>query len=347
MPGQITRTRKQQVLNYQANSLVISQQLGLGMLYREIALELSGSITSTGTTNKFSPSTIKGGDEWGYVQKIELVVNGGDTIRSFTGEEFRMYNQFLFEKPPRPSQLFNSNASTASFDSTLILPFWDYRGVNPVDTLLDSSKLSDMRVQITWGGPDSATTFTGNTFTVAPTISISSRESYGLKGRFAVTRNFRITNSGAIAQQAQYTVQLPLGNIYKGFFINTKNASGNDLVDCIDHVQIVSGTNVYLDCDYKCLRDWWALRNGAQIPRIDTTYAEMPIAMSSLSLLNGWQYINLLDDGYLTEAIDTYKLSELKLVFTVNQTITSMVIIPDQIIPVRNAAKAGTAKTAS
>ena len=338
MPGQITRTRKQQVLNYQANGLVVSNQLGLGMLYRELSLRLSGALISTGS--HFGPTTILGGDEWAFVKKIELVVNGGDTIRTFTGEEFRMYNAFTFEKPPRPSQLFNSGASTSSFDSTLILPFWDYRGISPVDTLLDSSKLSDLRLQVTWGNPDSATTFSGNTFTTAPTIGITSRESYGLKGRFSVTRNFRIVQSNVPSGQG-YTVILPLGNIYKGFFINTKDASGNDLVDCVDHVQIVSGTNVFLDADYKDLRDWWALRNSAHFPRIDTTFAEMPIALSNKSLLNGWQYINLVDDGYLTEAIDTFKLSELKLVFNTNQSIGTMSIIPDQIIPVRNAAKAG------
>lgn len=346
MPGQITRTRKQQIINYQANGLVTSQQLGLGMLYRELALELSGAIQSANTNNKFLSTTVLGGDEWGLIKKLELVVNGGDTIRSMTGEEFRMYNAFIFEKPVRPSLTLNSNATTATFDSTAILPFWDLRGLNPVDTLLDSSKLSDLRLQITWGNPDSITSFTGNTFSTAPTLGVTSRESYGLKGRFSVTRNFRITNSGSIGAQAQYTVILPLGNIYKGFFINTKDSSGNDLVDCIDHVQLVSGTNVYLDADYKCLRDWWALRNSAHFPRIDTTLAEMPLGISTKTLLNGWQYINLVDDGYLTEAVDTYKLSELKLVFTVNQTINTMVIIPDQIIPVRNAAKAGSKKSA-
>ena len=134
-------------------------------------------------------------------------------------------------------------------------------------------------------------------------------------------------------------IQLPLGNIYKGFFINTKDANGNDLVDCIDRVQLVSGTNVFLDCNFKNLRNWQTLRKQSVLGISDSTDALFPLAVSSLTKLDAWTYIDLIDDGYVTEAIDTYKLSELKLNFDVNQTITTLAIIPDQIIPVRGKAK--------
>ena len=204
MPGQICRTRQQQIVNYQANSLVISNQLGLGMLYRELCLELAGTIASSmGTNGQYKASTLLGGDEWGLIQKIELVVNGGDTIRTFKGEELAMYNALLFNRPRRLCPNFGNGVTSSAFDSTLILPFWDYKSVSPIDTLLDSSKLSDMRIQVTWGSDANIANFggTGSTFSVTPTLTITSRESYGLAGRFSVSRNFKLTNPAAVGSQ--------------------------------------------------------------------------------------------------------------------------------------------------
>jgi len=341
MPGQICRTRQQQIINYQANSLVISNQLGLGMLYRELLLELQGTIqaTSAGTYGKYSPTLLLGGDEWGLIQKLEVVVNGGDTIRSFKGEELAMYNTLLFNRPRRLNATFGTTSTYSAFDSVLILPFWDFKSVSPIDTLLDSSKLSDFRIQVTWGSDLTMANFTGSTFITNPTLTVTSRESYGLSGRFSVSRNFKITNPAAVGTQKGYTIQLPLGNIYKGFFINTKDANGNDLADCIDRVQLVSGTNVFLDCNYKALRNWQTLRKGQSIGLVDSTLAQIPCAVSSKTNIDAWTYIDLIDDGYVTEAIDTYKLSELKLQFDVNQTITTLAIICDQLIPVRGKKK--------
>lgn len=341
MPGQICRTRQQQIINYQANSLVISNQLGLGMLYRELLLELAGTIVSTtGTNCIYNAASLLGGDEWGLIQKLEIVVNGGDTIRSFKGEELAMYNTLMFNRPRRLCPNFGAGKTTSIFDSILILPFWDYKSISPIDTLLDSSKLSDMRVQVTWGSDLNITASTGSSFATAPTLTVASRESYGLSGRFSVSRNFKITNPAAIGAQKGYQIQLPLGNIYKGFFINTKDASGNDLADCIDRVQLISGTNVFLDCNYKALRNWQSLRKQAAIGIVDSTLAQLPLAVSSKTNIDAWTYIDLIDDGYVTEAIDTYKLSELKLSFDVNQTITTLAIIADQLIPVRGKKKA-------
>ncbi|MGH7249338.1 MAG: hypothetical protein ACREGC_00005 [Minisyncoccia bacterium] len=340
MPGQFTRTRQQQIVNFQSGALVISNQLGLGMLYRELALTLDGAITSGNTSNTYGTTTLLGGDEWKLISKIEIVVNGGDTIRSMTGEELYMWNAFIFNRPPRRPTL---TTSSASFDTTLILPFWDYRSISPVDSLLDSSKLSDLRVQVTWGTADSMTSFTGNTFTTNPTLTITSRESYGLKGRFSVNRQFRITNPAAVTTQKGYQFLMPLGNIYKGFFINTKDLSGDDLANCIDRFQLVSGTNVFVDTNFKTIRDWQTMRKY-QINDVatNTTPTIQPLAISNKSLFDAWTYVDLIDDGYLTEAIDTYKLPELKILLDVNQTINTITIIPDQIIPIRGATnKAG------
>lgn len=338
--GQQTRTRQQQIITMQADSMVTSNPLGLGMLYREIMLTLRGTIQAG--SQAFTAANVLGGDEWALLRKIELTVNGGDVVRSFTGEQLRMMNAFWYDRPARISPAWLGSPTTGvAFDSTLILPFWDQWGRSPIDTLLDSSKLSDLRIQSTFGNVTHVTSLTAGSLTVTPTLMVTSRECFGIAGNFSVARQFQIQAPAAVAAQDDYVVTLPLGNIYKGFWINTKDASGNDLAACIDRVKLTSGTNVYIDSDFRVYRDWQNLRNSAQIGSHDTTKAVIPLGFSAKTLTDGWTYIALVDDGYLTEAIDTYTLSELLLRFKVNQTITTLTVIPDQLIPVRDNKKAG------
>jgi hypothetical protein len=345
MPGMQTRTRQQAIVSFQANSQVQSQQLGLGMLYRELYLNLQGTITSNNSNPVFTPSTLLAGDEWGVVQRIDVLVNGADNIASFTGEELGIWNAFMLGRP-RDLTLANA-AGTVNFDQHLILPFWDKTSYTPIDSLLNSARLSDLRVNITWGSATSVSNNTGATFTVAPTLTIASRECFGIQGDFSTWRRFRMVDNNVAANQ-QYEVRLPLGNVYRGFLINTKTAAGVDLADCIDRVKLISGTNVYFDLDYSTLQRT-SRANNARPPIIvnqnqnDTTNINtrlLSIALSSSADLRGWAMLDLVDDGYLTEAIDTVALSELKLQFVTNQSIGSFTVLPSQIIPVRKPSTA-------
>jgi hypothetical protein len=334
MPGQQTRTRQQTIINYQANSQVQSPQLGLGMMYRELYLTLAGTLTAS---QNIAGANLLNGDEWASVQRIDVLVNGTDNIISVTGEELRMWNLFQLGRPA--DKMILAGATSQSFVSTLILPFWDKKSHTPIDSLLNSARLSDFRVNVTWGLPSNVTSSTGSTFSVAPTLLVESRESFGISGNFSVWRRLRLSDTNVLANQA-YTVNLPLGNVYRGFLINTKDSNGVDLADCIDRVQLVSGTNVYFDSDYKTLQKEYRLNSGIIVESNLANNANFGgIGLSTTSDIRAWSFIDLVDDGYLTEAIDTIALSELKLKFTTNQTIGRFLVAPSQIIPVRKPAK--------
>lgn len=342
MPGQQTRTRQQCIIPYQLNSQVQSPQLGLGMLYRELYLTLYGTVSSPTTT--FLPTTLKPGDELAAIQRIDVLVNGSDIIASFTGEELSMWNTIQLGRPRDLTSINPSSGSgTMSFYTSIILPFWDKTSHTPIDTMLNSAKLSDLRINVQWGGPnDIVGTGTNNdaTFTVAPNLMVSSRECFGISGDFSVWRRFRLVDTNVIAND-QYTVNLPLGNVYRGFLINTKDSNGLDLTGAIDRVKLVSGTNVYFDLDYKTMLKTFRsnVRNVMANPDVLSTGKSgnsFPfIANSSSSKLDAWGFLDLVDDGYLTEAIDTIALSELKLQFKTNTTIGKFAVLPSQIIPVR------------
>lgn len=338
MPGQQTRTRQQTVINYQANSQVQSQQLGLGMLYRELYLTLSGTIDTTGAD--IAPGNIMPGDEWGVIQRIDVLVNGTDNIISVTGEELNMWNTFMLGRPR--DMMVLANGSSQQFHSVQVLPFWDKTSYTPIDSLLNSARLSDLRINVTWGNPANVVDAgTGSaSFSVAPTLMVSSRECFGITGDFSVWRRLRLQDNNVV-QNDEYTVPLPLGNVYRGFIINTKSANGFDLASCIDRVQLVSGTNVYFDLDYLTMQKAFrqnfraAMANPEQFSALPSSNYLPVIGLSDGTDLGGWGYLDLVDDGYLTEAIDTIALSELKLKFKTNQTIPKFTVLPSQIIPVR------------
>jgi hypothetical protein len=179
---------------------------------------------------------------------------------------------------------------------------------------------------------------------------ISSRECFGISGDFSTWRRFRLVDANVLAN-TDYEVRLPLGNVYRGFLINTKTAQNIDLADCIDRVKLVSGTNVYFDLDYKTMQK--ETRSNGRPPIIARPVWEpndsgasgdfLNISNSSNSSMAAWAYLDLIDDGYLTEAIDTIALSELKLVFQVNQTIGKFLVAPSQIIPIRKPSSAAAA----
>lgn len=340
MAGQQVRTRTQSVLNWQANSTSITNQLGLGMLYRELYLTLAGTINAGAA---MTPANVLGGDEWAVIKRIDILLNGTDNIRSYTGEELKMWNLFLYDIAPRITTGFlGSGNATVAFKSTILLPFWMQKSRKQLDTILNSATLSDFRVQITWGDATSITSATTPTFTVNPTLTVASRESFGITGSFSIWRAFRQVDTNVLTNN-QYQQLLPVGQAYRGFLINTKDSSGNDLADCITNIKLVSGTNVYVDIDPRTMRDAYRLNWAIQDTNVGDSGAYSPIAASNKTNVDAWTLLDLVDDGFLSEAIDTATMSELKLQFTTNQTIGSFAVLPWQIVPVRNAPKKKTA----
>ncbi len=346
MPGQLTQLRQQQVMNYSLNGAVQSNCLSLGQHYRELHFRLAGNVLSGAGTNAYfsTASNLKYGDEWNYLQKIELVVNSNQVIRSITGPELFALNAFLYGRTTNPSSSFvGSNLTSSAFDSTLILPFWDFRYKSPLDTLLNSGALSDMRVNLTWGNPDSASyNVTGNSFGTAPAVTISSFESYGLKvagmdPKFSVWKWFRMVNpSGTPNINSEYTIKLPLSDIYRGIWIHTESSTaGTDLESCISRVKLTSGPTSFVDIDAQTLREVDGLRQGRKFPMWDSTRVKMPLGASSNFKYGAWTYLDLCTDGYLSEGIDTLDMSELNLVLNITANIGNLIIIPDTIIPVR------------
>lgn len=345
MPQQVRR-RRQATLSFTGSAFGSKQvqTLGRGMIYREINLRFYGSFTyGVGTSN--AAGTLGRGDEWSAFSRISLIVNGTDTIRDFTGTQLFMINRLWYGVAKRPSTTLGDGSTAGpTFDSTLIIPLWQPDSYNKMDTVLDSSKLSDFRIEVTVAAASDINSANGPS-AITASLDIESVESFGLEGNFSDCRMYQLQNvqSGA---NANTQIQLPVTCLYRGFFINaasSSGATGTDSTTAISNVQLVSGTTVFFDMPFPMLRDYNKMRrgqtrdlvqNGATSATITGSYVN--ITKSTLQNEDAWAFMDLVQDGYLGEGVDAVGFSELYLNLNVASA-TTITVIPVQIFPRRNA----------
>lgn len=350
MPAQ-TRVRRQASLNINAFNNKIVQTLGRGMIYREIMLRFSGTFTYAAAANN-SNLTLGRGDEWSAIARVDLVVNGTDIVRSFSGTQLFLLNRLMYGGIKRTTtQLGDGVTAAPTFQSTLIMPIWQPLSVKPMDTALDSSQVSDMRIEVTVDASSSVNTAAGPT-AIAATLDVSSYECFGIDGQFSDCRMYNLQSVQAGANQ-NTQIQLPVTALYRGFIINVANGSGNaatDLPLVPQNVQLISGTTIFRDIAWQTLLDWQRMRlgwsrefqvNAAQSPVLSqgANGIYMNLGKSALCFEDAWAFMDLCQDGYLGEGIDSVGFSELYLNINVNAAST-ITVIPIQIFPRRKAAAA-------
>ncbi len=344
MPQEI-RIRRQKTLTINTFGQKLVEQLGKGMLVRELMLRLQGSLTYAAGANNVG-STLGRGDEWSIIQRIDFVANGTDIIRSFSGTQLRTIQRLFWGTVPRPSLTLGDGATAApTFDSTCIVPFWMFLASRPMDTVLDTSKLNDWRIEVTVDSSANINTANGPT-AVAATLDVCSYESFGVQGDFTQTRYSNIVQASPGANSA-FQVLLPVSAMYRGFVINAANGSANDSTDlpsAITNVQLKSGTTIFRDIPWRVLTDWqrqrlgWGrdltqLTAGAQ-NLANANAAFLRMAKSSLHDEDAWAFFDLVQDGFLGEGVDTLGFSELILEFNLSAAST-ITVIPIQMFPVR------------
>lgn len=340
--SQQVRRRAQQPVTYQANQTQMVP-LGRGMIYRDIVLRLTGAPTLTAANNTIA-NTLRG-DEWGVVKQIQIVANGSDVLRQFTGDQLWWLNFFAFQTAPRVTPTIG-DATTANpaFDSTLRIPFMMFGDVyKAMDTALDSSLLTDLSLRITWG------TFTdinsaATAWTTNPAIEVSSLESFfpavGAGQANPTMAQCRINNVVATPAAAStgFQVQQTLTYMYRGFLINTSNTANTaDTAGLITNVKLKSGPNTFVDVPAITLREigYSTAKVNRQYPSpTGATGVYVNPRRSGSSNQDCWFWLDLVTDWYMTEAIDTLGLSEFLVEFVTTAAAT-INIIPIQVIPVR------------
>jgi len=344
MCAQQVRKRKQVTVQYVTNGKW-TESLSRGFIYREMYLRLQGAPTLTGGNNTLANT--RKGDEWQVVKKIELIANGVDVLRSIDGNALWWLNLLWYGVAPHITFTIGDGATAnPAFDSTLILPFWLPQSLHPIDTALNSGVLSSLEIAITWG------TFTdinsaATAWTTNPTLEVYTCESFGAQdANFSQFRQW-VIQKDIPATNSRFQVDLPVGNIFRGFLLNFSNGTtGNPALDgdsnaVLNNFKIISGTTVFADMQETPLWDGEMTRRSVQ--RVWTGAAGGSYTADRRGTTNdrtGWYLYDHVTDGFMSEAIDTLGFSELKLELDVTKpaNTTTLFVYPFEIIPVRKAA---------
>jgi hypothetical protein len=357
--SQDTITRRQKTLTINTFSQKLVEPLSRANIYREIRLRLYGTLTYAAAANN-AAATLGRGDEWSLIERVDIVKNGSDVIRSFTGAQLKIWNRIWYGTLPRISPFLGDGATAApAFDSTLIIPFWMPRSFYPLDTALDSSRLSDFRIEVTVASAAGVTSGATPPTAVNANLDISSYESFGLTLENTDLRIYSIQEVlGAANQQLQ--IPLPVNAVYRSFLINfaasglstaadiapfTRTNNGNYLTAAgIQNVKLQSGPTVFRDDNAAVLLEYHRFKTDT-VREINPNAAQTGVPSVLLpSFVNGgrsanlnedaWLYLDMVQDGYGTEAIDSYGWTELYLELNVAGAGT-VTVMPMQMYPPR------------
>ena len=344
MPQQL-RFRNQLTMDISGSttsSRKIVDKLGRGMILREMCLRLTGSTTYAAGANNVV-ATLNRGDEWGLLNEIKIVANGADPIRTFSGHHLRALNRFWFGSYPRMSTTLGDGATAApTFDSSLIIPFWQPNSSYPLDTALDTRKVGDLRVELTTAAQSDINSANGPT-SMSATVQIGTFESFGID-LDATDWNVYPQYATVAAANPKFTVDIPVTAAYRGFLINAAagaSATSADAASAINNIKIKSGTTTFFDLPGAMWRDWSRQRRGISRDLVQQVAATAPVTGAYLNGTrssnfneDAWYWVDLVQDGYMREAIDSLGFSELQLEFDIASACT-LTIFPQQLFPIR------------
>ena len=340
MAIQAVRWRTQATIAWQAGAKV-SESLLKGMIYRELYLRLTGQPTVSGVNNT-QAKTLRG-DEWALIEKIEVKANGTDTIRSFSGNVLWWLNFFLYSLAPKTTEtLGDGSTANPSIDSMLVLPFLMPNSIQPEDTVIDSSRVQSLTIEITWASSHTALNASASGFTTDPAMQICSLESFFPNGGSITPANWRIYEiiENVTSANPKQQVKLNTGPIYRGFLINAVS-DAVDVSTIISNIKLLSGSTVIFDLPGEVVKQITRLKMGTGAGQFGgQVYNDLRIG--DTNNVEGWYFIDFATLGKMSEAIDSLGLSELILEFNVAHpgTTDKVYIYPLEIIPVRGG-KAG------
>ena len=315
-----------------------TQQFALqrGQVYRSILLHLTGAPTVTAANN--APANLGRMEAWSLLKNIQIQI-GSNVIRSFSGDELAVMNHFFFPGCPTPAReatYGDGQTANPAFDRWLEIPFWMFRCVNPDGTLLDARVLAQMTLQVQygkWTDINSAAT----AWTTSPTLEIWQRyvfaapnDTTSLPGPYATWESTpMVTPYAAAIKNAQ--IQLPVGDIYRGFFMNA-NVAGVDTTGILNEFRLQSGSTTYVDINETGLRAQFALMAGGDV------YGPAGSGLSRSTAFNigAWYWWDHAMSGRLAEGIDTLGFASIVL----NNDLTGQAnavlsVHPQIIVPVR------------
>jgi hypothetical protein len=253
--------------------------------------------------------------------------NGRDVIKNLDLETQHRLNQLRWGTRPMYDMGDWSGFGVKS-DISMVLYAWIdfamWRALQPVDTLLDAAGLATLELIVTFGNPDDVMNDAWDAAVTVDeaTLYVASCEAVGVppKTMFLQNKESRI-QSQVLATSTQHQINLPTGNLYRSFVLKT-HSDGVQVDTILNNIILKSGTEVFKHRIAGFLQGDNRLECGIEVPEQDGSAAAIDHYYQEYGL-EGYYLLEFCKDGYLTESLDTSRLSSLELVLDVNSVGTA------------------------
>ena len=279
---------------------------------KNILLTFAGTstITTAGSPVIYTEGSYK------YVQRIEIIKDGKDTIKSLPFTAIRNRNIYDYSNIPSVTHPAVTGTAATSLLAVGILNFQMPRAIKPIDTMLDASKCSTLELRATFGSIQAG-------YSTAPTVEaltagklhVDIEEAVGVPPAEPTIYQERFLEK-TVSATGESQILLPIGLIYRGFMIYTER-DGNPVND------ILTGDI--------------SLSTGLQ--KIHTIDGDRKRYLNKLehslaTIQTGYYNVDLCPDGLLSEALDARNLSSLYLNLNVTKTsgTEKMYIFPQSMV---------------
>ena len=315
-------------------STTVNANLLQGFIIKRLKLNLNYVITATAATAAFTTSNLTGCDGWSLIRNLTIQINGGTTIRTLSGEQLYWWNVFQGNTPKQGWSFSTASPYTATFNSTIDIPFALMDLLKPLDTCLDARLLNQnaFTIQVTYG---TTTNVIGSSPAGATGLVLGNVNATIYQDEFAsgaggfspslacLPEIYTNTYSGPVTNALQPLVGAIANKLYYSFIINVKSGIA-DAANILENIQLFSGGNYMIDTNpYVMTQQWledhdtpWNWDNSTPI---QATGVDAAVADANY-------YIATVPDGYLHGALDVTDIASLNLAFTTNAACTVTVV---------------------
>lgn len=308
-------------LTYSANgfnTLELPRNYVYSAIQMELIVQLDRATGSAGTCKDSAPAQL--------VKQVEVVLNGKNTVKRLDFETLHRRNQLAHGTRPRIYAHNLLGYGDLTNDVSKVYGQLDFElpplgpWTHAVDTLLDARGLTSLDLNVTWGtGADILNDASDGTIEIdSAKLHVWTLERVGApNANYAMWKEYKL-KSHTLSGAGVLTVDIPVNATYESLLVKT-HADG-DQVDTIlpyglanlNRIKLYSGSEVYLDLPAGLLQAMNRLYAQIEVPERIGSGAALNHAQQELTM-EGYYLLPFVNDGLLTEMLDTTRLGDLKL----------------------------------
>lgn len=285
-----------------------------GFLMRNLLCRLSGTLTVGGANY----TTIAAEAPYTLIQRVEVIADGRDTIKSLTGAQLFALTAAYFGGLP-PFTPPGVAVGAQPFSAFFVIPFASPLARSPIDTLFDTRRYEQVQLRVTFGVGNGAagvdTDFgdaAGATTSAVANCAIDvvvDQTAEPSKELFSIYRQSFIEQI-LTASTTDFDFNIPVGNTIRSLMIRSTVGDRLTAAGLVPTNAIVQDISLIADSAHfpynrvlgNLVRDWNAADYRVVSPA-GTTNA-MPV---------GYHLIDFAEDGMLTAAIQSADIASLRL----------------------------------